>query len=74
MIELYNDYEWFITQIKQGKAYENLKNMISRNGWEFQKKEGSGYFFEKGDKTLIASEEMWTGDYVIIKIPMDWKE
>ncbi|WP_088102953.1 hypothetical protein [Halalkalibacter urbisdiaboli] len=69
-----NGYEWYITPEKQGKAHENLKNMINSNGWQFQQQEGSGYFFEKGDNTLIATTQMWTGNYVIVKIPKDWKE
>ena len=67
-------YDWFITRMEQGKAHENIKSMISGNGWEFLEQEGSGYFFEKGDKTLIASGEMWTRNYVIVKIPRGWKE
>ena len=69
-----NGYEWFITRMEQGKAYENIKNMISKNAWEFQTQEGSGYFFKKDDKTLIAGTQMWTGKYVIVQIPEEWKE
>ncbi|WLD92494.1 hypothetical protein [Alkalihalobacillus sp. AL-G] len=68
-----NGYEWFITRMEQGKAYKNLKRMISDNGWEFKTQEGSGYFFEKDDNTLIATTQMWTGNYVIVKIPKNWK-
>ncbi|MFG6116872.1 hypothetical protein ACGTN9_17100 [Halobacillus sp. MO56] len=69
-----NNYGWYITLIEQGKAYENLKNFISKNGWQFQKQEGSGFIFEKDDKTLIVTTQMWTGNYVIVKTPMYWKE
>ncbi|MFC4559621.1 hypothetical protein ACFO3D_15620 [Virgibacillus kekensis] len=68
-----NGYEWYITLMEQGKSHENLKNTIRGNGWEFQKQEGSGYFFKKDDKTLIVTTEMWTGKYVMVKIPTDWK-
>lgn len=69
-----NGYEWYITPMGKGKVYDNLMNLISMNGWHFKQQEGSGYFFEKDDNTLIATTEMWTGDYVIVKIPKDWKE
>jgi hypothetical protein len=69
-----NDYEWFITRVEQGKEYENIKNMINKNGWQFKNQEGSGYFFEKGDKKMIATTQMWTGNYVIVQIPDGWKE
>ncbi|MED4402585.1 hypothetical protein ABET41_09690 [Metabacillus fastidiosus] len=63
-----NGYDWFITRNEQGKAYENLKRMVSEKGWQFKNQEGSGFFFEKDDKKLIATTEMWTGNYVIVQI------
>ncbi|WP_010095327.1 hypothetical protein [Ornithinibacillus scapharcae] len=68
------DYDWYITRMEQGKAYENLKNLITKSGWEFQQHDGSGYFFEKDDKTLIATTQMWTENYVMVKIPSDWRK
>lgn len=66
------DYEWFITRMDQGKASKNLKQMVTENDWKFEKQEGSGYFFNKADMELIATTQMWTGEYVIIKIPKYW--
>ncbi|MGG3805255.1 hypothetical protein [Metabacillus fastidiosus] len=63
-----NGYDWFITRNEQGKAYENLKRMVSEKEWQFKNQEGSGFFFEKDDKKLIATTEMWTGNYVIVQI------
>ncbi|MGM7721606.1 hypothetical protein [Metabacillus sp. Hm71] len=48
--------------------------MLNKKVWEFQKQEGSGYFFEKDHKTIIAGTQMWTGKYVIVQIPKEWKE
>jgi len=59
-----NGYEWFITRMEQGKARENLKEMISKKGWKFKEQMGSGYIFEKKYKRLIAETEMWTGNFV----------
>lgn len=69
-----NGYEWFITRMEQGKAYENIKKLINTNAWEFQTQEGSGYFFKKDDKTIIVSTQMWTRKYVIVQISKEWKE
>lgn len=69
-----NGYEWFITRAGQENGYENVKKMIRSNGWEFQEQEGSGYFFEKDEKTLIASTEMWTAKFIIVQIPEMWDE
>lgn len=68
------DFDWYITPMEQGKAYENLKELITRSGWEFHQHDGSGYFFEKDDQTLMATTQMWTRDYVLVKIPADWEE
>lgn len=66
------DYEWFISRMEQGKASEHLKQMVGANGWQFETQEGSGYFFKKAEMELIATTQMWTGDYVLIKIPNHW--
>lgn len=67
-----NGYEWFITRMDQGKARENLKEMIREQGWKFREQMGSGYIFDKEDKRLIAETEMWTGNYVIVQVPNTW--
>lgn len=67
-------YEWFITGFHQGKASDYLKQMLSEKMWQFKTQEGSGYFFEKDGKTLIAETQMWTGKYVIVEIPKEWKD
>ncbi|MGD7054326.1 hypothetical protein [Sutcliffiella horikoshii] len=67
-------YDWFITRTDQGEYRETLKAMIGNHGWEFQTQDGSGYFFEKGDETLIVTTEMWTGEYVMVRVPEGWEE
>lgn len=66
-------YEWFITRSNQGKASDYLKDMLSEQQWQFKFQEGSGYFLERDGKTLIATTQMWTGKYVIVQIPMEWR-
>lgn len=46
--------------------------MIGSKGWKFKEKEGSGLFFEKGDEKLIVTTEMWTGKYVLVKVPENY--
>lgn len=70
------DYIWYITSSEnKGKsiADENIKQMVVSNGWEFKEKDGAGLFFEKGDKRLIATTQMWTENYVLVKIPSNFK-
>jgi hypothetical protein len=67
-------YDWFIAQAKQGDYRDALKKMMGEHGWEFEYQEGGGYFFEKGDHRLIVSTQMWTGKYVLVKVPEGWEE
>jgi hypothetical protein len=67
---------WYITSSEnQGIsiADENIKQMIGSNGWEFKEKDGAGLFFEKDGRRLIATTQMWTGNYVLVKIPGNFK-
>ena len=64
-----NGYDWFITKMNQGRAYEQLKQMMGSKGWAFKEQLGAGLIFRKGNKELIIESEMWTGKYVIFQIP-----
>ncbi|MGD6876443.1 hypothetical protein [Bacillus infantis] len=75
-IAVEGDSIWYITSSQNtGKsiADENIKQMIRSNGWEFKEKDGAGLFFEKDGRRLIATTQMWTGNYVLVKIPADFK-
>jgi predicted RNA binding protein YcfA (HicA-like mRNA interferase family) len=69
-----DEHDWFITRADQGEYRETIKEMIGDQGWEFVTQDGSGYFFEKGDEKLIVTTKMWTGKYVMVKVPQDWEE
>nr|WP_153735568.1 hypothetical protein [Aquibacillus halophilus] len=63
---------WYITSSKNGGisvADENIKQLVASNGWEFKQKDGSGLFFEKAGERLISTTQMWTENYVLVKIP-----
>ncbi|MCM3667357.1 hypothetical protein M3204_23565 [Mesobacillus subterraneus] len=71
-IAVEGDSIWYITSIENkgvSIADENIKQMIGSNGWEFKEKDGAGLFFEKDGRRLIATTQMWTGNYVLVKIP-----
>ncbi|WP_282142588.1 hypothetical protein [Cytobacillus oceanisediminis] len=76
-IAVEGDSIWYITSSEnQGVsiADENIKQMISSNGWEFKERDGAGLFFEKDGRILIATTQMWTGNYVLVKIPGNFKK
>ncbi len=65
---------WFITKAKDSNVDENIKDMISEKGWTFKEKEGSGLFFEKAEERLIVTTEMWSSKYVLVKVPITFKD
>jgi hypothetical protein len=71
-IAIDGDSIWFITSSENkgvSIADENIKQMIGSNGWEFKEKDGACLFFEKDGRRLIATTQMWTENYVLVKIP-----
>ncbi|MFD2043396.1 hypothetical protein ACFSTA_03300 [Ornithinibacillus salinisoli] len=69
-----DDYEWYIARMDQSNRFESVKQMLSQKEWDYKTQEGSGYFFEKNDRKLVVYTQMWTGKYVIVSIPNDWKD
>jgi len=62
---------WYITKTKNegiSIADENIKQMIESSGWDFKEKDGAGLFFEKEGDRLVATTQMWTKKYVLVKI------
>lgn len=75
-IAVEGDSIWYITRNENkgiSIADENIKQMIGSNGWEFKEKDGAGLFFEKDGRRLIATTQMWTEKYVLVKIPGNFK-
>ncbi|MBD8025964.1 hypothetical protein H9636_04760 [Ureibacillus sp. Re31] len=70
-----NDQEWYIVNERnQSASDEIIKEMVSQSGWAFTDKDGSGLFFEKQGERLIVTTQKWTGEYVLVDIPTNWKE
>ncbi len=75
-ISVDGDFIWYITRSEDkgiSIADEYTKQMVASYGWEFKEKDGAGLFFEKEGKRLIATTRMWTENYVLVKIPSDFK-
>ncbi|WP_044748233.1 hypothetical protein [Bacillus alveayuensis] len=49
-IEENEDYEFYISHMRQGRAYDVLKEHMKEKGNAFYSQEGSGYFFIKINK------------------------
>lgn len=70
-----NGHEWFITSERNIAAVdEMIKELVSKEGWVFELKEGSGLIFEKQGERLIVTTQKWTGDYVLCQIPAYFNE
>lgn len=41
---------------------------MKQKGWSFKEQQGSGFFFEKKDKNLIVTTQMWTGKFIIAEV------
>lgn len=77
MVKLSNENgkEWYgIKGENISVANEMIKKMLNQNGWTFKQKDGNGLFFERHGENLIVSTQMWTGDYVLVKIPAHFNE
>lgn len=76
-IAIEDDTIWYITRTGNegiSTADENIKQMISSNGWEFKEKDGSGLFFEKDGERLIATTQMWSKKYVLVRVQSKFKK
>ena len=76
-IAVEDDTIWYITRTDNEGiliADENIKQMIGSNGWEFKEKDGSGLFFEKDGERLIATTQMWSKKYVLVKVQSKFKK
>lgn len=73
MVEIATDEDsiWYITRTENEGvliADENIKQMIGSKGWEFKGKDGAGLFFEKDGDKLLVTTQMWTKNYVLVKV------
>lgn len=68
-ITVEDSYQWYISEMKQGRAYENLKRLMKDKGWFFKEQLGPGFVFQNEQGEIMVSSEMWTRKYVIFHFP-----
>ncbi|NRS20451.1 hypothetical protein HP398_28970 [Brevibacillus sp. HB1.4B] len=61
--------DWYGPQANQASAAEAMIRAVTEKGWTFIQQEGAGYFFERRKEKLIITSQMWTGNYVLFRIP-----
>ncbi len=61
--------DWYGAPSGQGAGAEAMKREVAAAGWRFVQQEGSGYFFVRGAEKIVITSEMWTGRYVLFRIP-----
>lgn len=61
--------DWYGAPSGQGAGAEAMKREVAAAGWRFVQQEGSGYFFVRGAEKIVITLEMWTGRYVLFRIP-----
>ncbi|MFF0830639.1 hypothetical protein ACFYU8_27715 [Brevibacillus sp. NPDC003359] len=64
-----NNIDWYGAQSDQGSAADAVKRAVTEKGWTFIQQEGAGYFFERGKEQMVITSQMWTGNYVLFRIP-----
>lgn len=75
-IAVEDDTIWYITRTEnEGISIgdENIKHMIGSEGWDFKEKDGAGLFFEKDGERLVATTQMWSKHYVLVKVQSKFK-
>jgi len=63
-----NNVDWYITK-SRNDINQILQQFVEQQGWEFIMQDGSGYFFEKDEETIIITTEMWSSKFKLVKIP-----
>ncbi|WP_433620101.1 hypothetical protein [Paenibacillus cellulositrophicus] len=60
---------WYISRLNSQQNGQRIISMLEKQGWDYKEHEGSGYFFTKGDRTLIATTQRWGSRFELTKIP-----
>jgi len=61
-------YFWVGAKSSQGSEASRLKLLLQKAGWSFLEQEGAGYFFEKDQKRIVITSQMWSRDFVLYKV------
>ncbi|MDZ5472232.1 hypothetical protein SM124_10780 [Bacillus sp. 31A1R] len=63
------EYTYYITKHENGAFKQKVIDFMMSKDYSFLTQEGSGLFFEKEDKEVVLTTQMWTRKYVILKVP-----
>ncbi|MEJ8545990.1 hypothetical protein [Brevibacillus borstelensis] len=63
-------YIWYGTAPQGGAAKDRLIAEMNKAGWTFLQQEGSGYFFQQETEKIVITSQMWSGDFVLFKLPV----
>lgn len=62
-------YQWYISEVKQGQEYKNLKLLMKEKGWFFKKQVDSGLVFQNEQGEITVLSRNWTKKYIIFYFP-----
>ena len=67
---------WYIAPRNTGiNVVDNyITELVGQYGCELEQKEGAGLFFTQEGNHLITTTQMWTRNYVLIKIPVSFNK
>ncbi|OZB94910.1 hypothetical protein [Paenibacillus sp. XY044] len=60
---------WYISRLNSQQNGQRIISMLEEKGWIYKEHDGNGYFFTKGDRTLIATTQRWGSRFELTKIP-----
>lgn len=63
-----NGFYWLGFKGNQQEGRDKVIEQMEDYGLKYDTYEGSGIFFENGERIIITGT-MWTGDYVLYKVP-----
>jgi hypothetical protein len=64
-----NGFYWFGFKGNQQEGREALIKEMENRGLKYDSYDGSGIFFFVNDEQIIITGTIWTGDYVLYKVP-----
>jgi hypothetical protein len=62
-------YQWYISEVKQGQEYKNLKLLMKEKGWIFKKQVNEGLVFQSEQGEITVLSRYWTKKYIIFYFP-----
>lgn len=64
-----HNHVWYGAKAPQDQAAAKLTAALQAQGWTFVSQEGSGYFYSNGNEQIVITSQMWSGRFVLFKVP-----